>query len=44
MRQMLLAIAREVARLPRAVFGYNRVVLSKMDYDEYWQSHGEIEG
>ena len=44
MRQMLLAIAREVARLPRAVFGYKRVVLSKMDYDEYWQSYGEIEG
>jgi len=34
---MLLAISREVARLPRAVFGYKRVVLSKMDYDEYWQ-------
>ena len=40
----LSAMAREVARFPKAVFGYNRVVLSKMDYGAYWQFIGEVEG
>ena len=40
----LSAIAREIGWLPKAVFGYNRVVLSKMDYEEYWKLFGEIKG
>ena len=39
----LSAIAHEIARFPKAVFGYNKVILSKMDYEEYWESVGEIE-
>ena len=40
----LSAIAHEIGRFPKAVIGYNRVVLSKMNYDEYWELFGEIEG
>ena len=40
----LPAIVREIGRFPKAVLGYNRVVLSKMDYEEYWKLFGEIKG
>lgn len=43
MMRALSAIAREIVRFPRAVSGYNRVVLSKMNYEEYWESLGESE-
>ena len=36
-----LELAREIGRLPRVIFGYNPVVLSAMDYDEYWDEVGE---
>ena len=42
--QALSAVAREIARFPKAVFGYNTVVLSEMDYDEYWKLFGGIKG
>jgi methionine biosynthesis protein MetW len=35
--RVLLAIAREFARFPRAVFGYQPLKLSQMDYEHYWK-------